>query len=137
MEGFKQWQKQGLNPPKEVLAATEDYREEMDVFQNFINECTISKPGAVIRFKDFYKVYQEWAKENGIKNPMNSNTIGRRLKEKGIKEYNTKFAKGREGIELSDEGKRLWRKGTEGISDTNEPKYYYQESCIDDGEIPF
>jgi putative DNA primase/helicase len=137
MEGFKAWQRQGLNPPKEVLAATEDYREEMDVFQNFINDCTISKPGAVIRFKDLYKVYQEWARENGIKNPMNSNTIGRRLKEKGIKEYNTREAKGREGIELSDEGKRLWRKGSENYSGESEPKYYYQEAICDEEELPF
>ena len=136
MEGFKAWQKTGLNPPPEVLTATEDYREEMDVFQNFINDCMITKPGAVIRFKDLYKTYQEWAKENGIKNPMNSNTIGRRLKEKGIKEYNTKDAKGREGIELSNEGKRLWRKNSENFSGDSEPKYYYQEAFYDDDELP-
>jgi putative DNA primase/helicase len=137
MAGFKQWQKKGLDPPPEVLAATEDYREEMDVFQNFLNDCTVLTPGSVIRFKDLYKVYQEWAKENGIKNPMNSNTIGRRLKERGFKEHNTKEAKGREGIELSDEGKRLWQKGYEGVSENNEPKYYYQEAISDDDELPF
>jgi putative DNA primase/helicase len=135
MEGFTQWQRRGLDPPSEVLAATEDYREEMDIFQNFLNDCTIVKPGAVIKFKDLYKVYQEWARENGIKNPMNSNTIGRRLKEKGIREYNTKFAKGREGIELSDEGKRLWRKGIENLGN-DEPQYFYQESFYDDDELP-
>jgi hypothetical protein len=67
---------------------------------------------------------------------MNSNTIGRRLKEKGIKEFNTKDAKGREGIELSDEGKRLWRKSSENFHGDSEPKYYYQEAFYDDDELP-
>lgn len=137
MEGCKEWQKQGLNPPKEVLAATEDYREEMDVFQNFLNDCMVQKPSAVIKFKDLYTVYKEWARENGIKNPMNTNTIGRRLKEKGIKEHNDKTAKGREGIELSEEGKRLWRKGTEFVGGNNNMSGYQQESCLDDEELPF
>lgn len=39
IEGCLEWQRQGLNPPKVVVEATQDYIEYQDSFQQWISEC--------------------------------------------------------------------------------------------------
>lgn len=39
IDGCLEWQKQGLNPPKAVRAATEEYFEEQDSFSQWVEEC--------------------------------------------------------------------------------------------------
>jgi putative DNA primase/helicase len=63
VEGCIDWQKVGLDPPKEVLAATAEYRDEMDVVGDFIAErCSLS-PNARTLGSDLYAAYGRWCDE--------------------------------------------------------------------------
>jgi putative DNA primase/helicase len=64
LEGTAIWQKEGLQAPAAVLAATNEYRNEMDVIGNFLKECCCAKEGAKILIKELFRAYQDWCDEN-------------------------------------------------------------------------
>lgn len=60
------WQREGLNPPNIVRAATEDYRKDKDTLGHFIDERCILGDSLNVRAKIFYEKYRAWATENGL-----------------------------------------------------------------------
>lgn len=65
IDGCYEWAEGGLRPPPEVLVATEDYRMEMDIMGNFLNECCVVMPKAWATNADLYKRYTDWCTEVG------------------------------------------------------------------------
>jgi putative DNA primase/helicase len=83
LEGCLLWQEEGLRPPQRVLAATEEYREEMDTLGDFIEErCTLER-FAVVGATELYNAYKDWAQQNG-ENPMSQTAFGRKLADRGV-----------------------------------------------------
>lgn len=64
IDGLRMWLKEGLGMPKSVVAATREYRNEMDVINNFLDNCVMEVPGHREKAIDIYNKYREWAKEN-------------------------------------------------------------------------
>ena len=91
VRGCLEWHRDGLKPPEAVKAATQAYREEMDVLGAFIEERCVMKPGISIRAKALYENYRVWCDESG-QCAYSQNRFGKALSERGI----TK-AKDREG----------------------------------------
>ncbi len=60
IKGCLDWQKNGLQTPQEILEATADYKEEMDVFSEFFKENCIKGKGKTVYNNDLYKVYRAW-----------------------------------------------------------------------------
>jgi putative DNA primase/helicase len=91
LEGLRQWREQGLNDPKEVLAATQEYRDEEDALQLFIEEeCEVSTRVAT-QSSTLYRAYNRWVKEAG-EFVMGTKEFSKRLQEKGF--VKTKRASG-------------------------------------------
>jgi len=65
LEGCLKWQKQGLNPPETVLAATKEYQAEEDFIGNFINENCEVAPDIKVQAGKLYGVYKDWCDEYG------------------------------------------------------------------------
>lgn len=63
VEGFKEWQKQGLNPPACVVDATRAYFEENDHITAFMTEMTTKFIGAKTPMGLMYEAYQRWTKD--------------------------------------------------------------------------
>ncbi|MBN1997747.1 hypothetical protein JW935_09355, partial [candidate division KSB1 bacterium] len=61
---------------------TETFRNESDIFDQFLKEKTIKKQGQKTEASKLYKVYKTWAEENSEK-VMTSTAFGRRMREKG------------------------------------------------------
>ena len=64
IDGFKDWQVNGLCPPSEIKAATAEYREEMDPTADwFSSRCVIDLNDDTLfeSFKDLYQSYQQHA----------------------------------------------------------------------------
>ena len=79
------WQ-DGLNPPEEVQAATQEYREEMDVLADFLADSAPRNPTPAIKTRagDLYKAYTTWADKAGEKHHMSEKAFGTALGERGI-----------------------------------------------------
>jgi putative DNA primase/helicase len=101
IEGALRWQKEGLNTPSIVLNATDEYRGEMDVIGNFIRERCIQKPGAMIRARELFRVYQEWCDENN-EQATSERMFGLRMKELGMAQKRT--AEARYWLDLAVQG---------------------------------
>jgi putative DNA primase/helicase len=64
IEGCIKWQKQGLNPPKSVLAAVQQYRDEMDVVGAWIEEnCELGADRKEL-VNSLYLDFKTWAENN-------------------------------------------------------------------------
>jgi len=64
IEGCLEWQRTGLRAPDKVMAATAEYRGEMDFMQQFLDECCHIAPAAAAGATELYKAYQQWAEDN-------------------------------------------------------------------------
>jgi len=82
VRGAMAWYRDGLGEPWSVLAATEDYRAESDLFGHFFTDCTLEGPDLVIESAALYRAYQAWCADSGL-NPMNRVKFGQRLVERG------------------------------------------------------
>jgi len=84
VRGCLAWQRDGLNPPPAVKAATDEYREEEDAVGQFLAECCLLRPGARVDAGDLYSAFDRWARENG-QETMGNIAFGKRLaRRKGI-----------------------------------------------------
>jgi putative DNA primase/helicase len=81
LEGCREWQKQGLNPPASVRAATDDYRAEQDPLTDFITECCIVDASYSVGAGDVYKAYTDWTNRQGFqpREIMTTTTFGKVL----------------------------------------------------------
>jgi putative DNA primase/helicase len=66
IEGALRWKREGLNVPAIITNATDEYRGEMDVIGNFLRERCLQRPGAAIRARELFQVYQDWCKEGVV-----------------------------------------------------------------------
>ena len=83
VQGCQTWQRDGLEPPQEVLEATASYREKMGPLSEFLQTCCIRKPGAVTPAATIYEAYSLWstASQDG---PMKKTAFGKALSERGF-----------------------------------------------------
>ncbi|MGI6102308.1 MAG: phage/plasmid primase, P4 family [Bacillota bacterium] len=83
VEGCLQWQEHGLGLPEEVKAATDKYRQEMDVLGDFIDECCYVDVSAIASAQDLYDEYREWCETTGER-AQTRTWFGRRLGDRGF-----------------------------------------------------
>jgi putative DNA primase/helicase len=65
VQGCLDWQRQGLNPPESVKAATADYRDTEDTIKTFLGERCIEDKMLHVRAGVLYAAYKAWAEGNG------------------------------------------------------------------------
>jgi len=81
--GCLAWQAEGLRPPVDVLATTEDYRSVMDVLGRFLEECCVEQPQARVKMGVLYDVYKKWCDQGG-EYTMTLTAFGTQLEERGF-----------------------------------------------------
>ena len=60
LQGYLEWQKVGLNPPIQVRAAVEDYRNEMDTINIFIDEKCKVDANLTCGAAEIYATFKGW-----------------------------------------------------------------------------
>lgn len=81
--GCQLWQKEGLQPPEIVQAATSKYREDMDTIGQWLAECCDMAADVITPSKVLYPSYSEWCKDNG-NFPLSQKRLGMSLGERGL-----------------------------------------------------
>lgn len=67
IEGYHLIIKEGLQPPKAVQEAVEEYRKDSDKIARFTEECLEAIEGAEVRTQLVYDRYKEWCEDNGCR----------------------------------------------------------------------
>jgi putative DNA primase/helicase len=84
IEGCLKWQKTGLNDPKTVMKATNEYKEDMDILGPFLYERCYIGDDQKISAKEIYEVYSNWCFQNG-EFALKNRAFYRALETKGFK----------------------------------------------------
>lgn len=85
VRGLLEWMKRGLDAPKGILLATEQYREEMDVMQEFINDELETCIGNWELHSDIYARYAELT-QKANERLISSRAFIQKMREKGYKD---------------------------------------------------
>jgi putative DNA primase/helicase len=96
IEGLTQWRVNGLQAPKIVKAAVDDYRQSQDVLGDFLQEHTSQEEMKSCTVKELYSTYKKYCDEGGEK-ALSKNRLGKILRERGF------------STERREKGKRYWR----------------------------
>lgn len=83
VEGALEWNQDGLAEPQAVLDSTQEYREEMDVIGQFVEERCVVDPQERIESGELYASYKFWCEMSGL-HPMAAQRLGRELKTRGF-----------------------------------------------------
>jgi phage/plasmid-associated DNA primase len=68
LDGCLEWQRTGLAPPKIVLDATEDYFNEQDTLQQWLDECTQDGGDyAFTRTTDLFVSWKAWCELRNLR----------------------------------------------------------------------
>jgi putative DNA primase/helicase len=81
IQGCLKWQKSGLQVPLKIRDAVKEYRDEMDIMAQWIDERCEFDPNAEWQAAAAYRCYKTWAEQSGFK-PMNSTAFGRKFSER-------------------------------------------------------
>lgn len=93
VRGCLEQQREGMNPPDEVLVATNEYREDADELAEFITECCIVGDTEVFRVgrTDLYAAYVSWARRGNDRDAMDRNKLYEAIRHReGIVEHTWK-----------------------------------------------
>ena len=84
----------GLAAPESVKAATDAYRQDMDVIGEFIADACLTGAGYRISNTLMYRAYETWASDNGLK-AKSHKAFSRSMMERGYTQAATRGADGR------------------------------------------
>jgi putative DNA primase/helicase len=83
LDGCRLWREEGLNPPRDVVAATDEYRGEMDILGDFVAQRCVLNPLASTVVADAYRAYEAWCQQTA-EHPVTKRTFISRLRERGL-----------------------------------------------------
>lgn len=83
VQGCLEWQQRGLDDPATVRKASAQYKADMDLLGQFLEECCEVGAERGADAKDVYRRYVEWCSANGL-TPMAKQSFGRRMGERGL-----------------------------------------------------
>jgi putative DNA primase/helicase len=94
------WQRDGLQPPARVLAATADYKTESDVIAAFLEDCCELGEHHTESAGRLYTAYRKWCEDNGEFAQTNTR-FGRDLSDRGLVVKKGRDGKVRCGLRLA------------------------------------
>ncbi len=65
VEGYRDWQHEGLSEPHAVTTATDAYRTSSDVLGRFLDECCLQSQFATVRARELFGAWSAWCHQNG------------------------------------------------------------------------
>ena len=66
IKGCKLWLTEGLGSCADIDVATEEYRQESDILQDFIYDCCRVDDGESVQASALYRCMADWCKNNGL-----------------------------------------------------------------------
>lgn len=117
LDGFADWQLNGLMVPAAVKKAQADYRNEMDQLGAFLDDCCdVGVEKGPTLHADLYRAFGEWCKGNGSR-AGTGKAFGKRLEEREIyRSARNGAGRARDGIAL-----RTKREATPGAGQERPP----------------
>ena len=102
VQGALDYKKSGLNPPRGVMAAKEEYKQENDLLADWICDCCDLEEGYRESNKNLWQSWQAWALENGRQHMFKGEpSFGKKLKNR-FETWRTNKGRGYIGIRVRE-----------------------------------
>lgn len=72
VDGYQMWRQVGLNEPEIIKQQRKEYRNEMDIVAQFVEEACLVNPLASVKGTEIWSAFREWVKENNEYDRMSS-----------------------------------------------------------------
>ena len=101
VDGFLEWQCDGLMVPDKVRVATEEYLADQDALTEWTEECVekVDDEDAFVKTRDLFKRWKGWCEERNL-NPGAVTVFTDGLKDRGFEPRRTEKARGFKGVQL-------------------------------------
>jgi len=97
--GLRRYRVEGLNPPEVVRLATEEYRRESNLHEQFVSECCELDPASSIPASRLWAAWRDWAQQARV--AFGSQTaLGRAMTEQGIEKVKSSGTYRYQGIRI-------------------------------------
>lgn len=111
VQGCLKWQQKGLPTPRAVVDATAEYREEMDILADFINEKCDVYANATCTTAELYLAYTHWCSGQNQK-PISKREFSMKLRGRpGVSKRDTEYSRGWAGITIKRPTRKSEREG--------------------------
>lgn len=101
LAGWVDWHMEGgLRPPAEVLAATEEYREDSDPVGRFLAEWCEKDASARVETTALHRAFEVWCKKEQVRT-LTLSLFGKRLTDRGIEKIKSNGDVFRQGYKLT------------------------------------
>lgn len=104
VNGCLDYRRDGLQEPREVTAATKQYRDENNPLIEFIEDCCVVDAGASTKVGALYDAYKEWSEMNGERYPLSRNALGAHLGNMGFEADKRNGVRVRLGLKVRSSG---------------------------------
>lgn len=84
VDGCLAYQREGLQEPRKVMAATREYQDESDAFAQWFDERVQIEPGARVRARVFWDSFSAWCDRSGLERSSRKSFGLRITRERGI-----------------------------------------------------
>jgi len=92
VEGYRQWQAEGLAPPASITISVTKYREDEDTFGYFLEDCCRREPGGKIPTSHIMEAYIAWHKRRiGGSRPMSIQAMTAEMLAAGFERARVRF----------------------------------------------
>ena len=105
VRGCSKWQNERLRPPEAVLNAVAEYRSEMDILGQFLDECTEKSPEFRTSSTELFQAFRAWATRTGNYG-FSQTKFGLEMGKRGIVKDKSMGLKRYEGIHLTTEAEQ-------------------------------
>lgn len=99
IDGALAWQRQGLDVPATVAAASEDYMSDEDTLGQFLADETELDPHAFTTTSDLHQRFSLWCERQGL-SPWTQRTLHKELKTRGLMEHRRNHGRGFMGLRV-------------------------------------
>ena len=89
VRGAMRWYQHGLDTPEKVSEATDEYKDDMDVVERFLDAQTIRLPASTENASKLYQAFARWAKE-GREPTMSQTKFGNEMRRKGYEKFSAR-----------------------------------------------
>lgn len=103
VQGWREYQAQGLAEPAAVVTATDAYQADSDAIGRFLTECSIANPHMFVSVGDLYERWARWSAEDGTET-VGKKAFGEAMDKRGYPVHRgTGGTRVRRGIGLLDD----------------------------------
>jgi putative DNA primase/helicase len=99
ISGYREYANGGLNPPEQVTKVTHNYRNENDVFGQWLEDCCQLDKGVEESVKSLHSSYSHWCESNGLA-CVSLPRFGKELSRRGFANFRKGNGNWRRGIAL-------------------------------------